>query len=71
MTAGRFARAVADLPEGDYEIALHSGDEDDVTRTRYLWGYDWRGEAEALESGAVAAALAARGIATVSFAALN
>ena len=71
MTTARFARAVANLPEGDYEIALHSGDEDDVTRTRYLWGYDWRGEAEALESGAVAAALAARGIATVSFAALT
>ncbi len=71
MTAARFARAIANLPEGDYEVALHSGDEDDVTRARYLWGYDWRGEAEALESGAVAAALAARGIAAVSFAALT
>lgn len=70
MTAARFERAVADLPEGDYEVALHSGDEDDVTRARYHWGYDWRGEAEALESGAVAAALAARGIATVGFGAL-
>jgi len=70
MTAARFANAVANLPEGDYEVALHSGDEDDVTRARYLWGYDWRGEAEALESGAVAAALAARGIAAVSFGAL-
>jgi len=70
MTAVRFARAVANLPEGDYEVALHAGDEDDVTRARYLWGYDWRGEAEALESGAVAATLAARGIATVGFAAL-
>ena len=71
MTATRFARAVANLPEGDYEVALHSGDEDDVTRARYLWGYDWRGEAEALESGAVAAALAARGIGTVGFGALT
>ncbi len=71
MTAARFARAIANLPEGDYEVALHSGDEDDVTRARYLWGYDWRGEAEALESGAVAAALAARGITAVSFAALT
>ncbi|HEX7528472.1 MAG TPA: ChbG/HpnK family deacetylase [Thermoanaerobaculia bacterium] len=71
MTASRFQRAVADLPEGDYEVALHSGDEDDVTRARYRWGYDWRGEAEALESGAVAAVLAARGIAAVSFAALT
>ena len=70
MTAARFANAVANLPEGDYEVALHSGDEDDVTRARYLWGYDWRGEAEALESGAVAAALAARGIAAISFGAL-
>ena len=35
------------------------------------WGYDWRGEAGALESGAVAAALAARGIATVGFGALT
>ena len=70
MTATRFAHAVANLPEGDYEIALHAGDEDDVTRARYLWGYDWREEAEALESGAVAAILAERGIATVSFAAL-
>ena len=70
MTAARFARAIVNLPEGDYEVALHSGDEDDVTRARYLWGYDWRGEAEALESGAVAAALAARGIAAVGFGAL-
>lgn len=70
MTAARFARAVADLPEGDYEIALHSGDEDDVTRARYHWGYAWREESEALESGAIAAALAARGIAAVSFSAL-
>ena len=71
MTAARFARAIANLPEGDYEVALHSGDEDDVTRARYLWGYDWRGEAEALESGAVAAALAARGMPTVAFGALT
>jgi predicted glycoside hydrolase/deacetylase ChbG (UPF0249 family) len=71
MTAARFERAIANLPEGDYEVALHAGDEDDVTRARYLWGYDWRGEAEALESGAVSEALAARGIATVSFAALT
>lgn len=71
MTAARFARAVANLPEGDYEAALHTGDEDDVTRARYSWGYDWRGEAEALESGAVSEALTARGIATVSFSALT
>ncbi|MEO8585747.1 MAG: ChbG/HpnK family deacetylase [Acidobacteriota bacterium] len=71
MTAARFACAVANLPEGDYEVALHTGDEDDVTRERYHWGYDWRGEAEALESGAVAAALAERGFATVSFLALS
>jgi predicted glycoside hydrolase/deacetylase ChbG (UPF0249 family) len=71
MTAARFQRAVADLPEGDYEVALHPGDEDEVTRARYLWGYDWRGEAEALEAGAVSAALAARGIAAVGFAALT
>ena len=72
MTAARFARAVANLPEGDYEVALHAGDEDAVTRARYSsWGYEWRGEAEALESGAVSAALAARGIATVGFAALS
>jgi predicted glycoside hydrolase/deacetylase ChbG (UPF0249 family) len=71
MTAARFANAVANLPEGDYEVALHPGDEDDVTRARYVWGYDWRGEAEALESGAVAAALAARGIPTVGFGALT
>ena len=70
MTAARFQRAVGDLPEGDYEVALHSGDEDDVTRTRYRWGYAWREESEALESGAIAAALAARGIAAVSFGAL-
>jgi predicted glycoside hydrolase/deacetylase ChbG (UPF0249 family) len=71
MTAERFERAVASLPEGDYEVALHAGDEDDVTRVRYLWGYEWRREAEALESGAVSAALAARGITTVGFAALT
>ena len=70
MTAARLERAVAGLPKGDYEIALHAGDEDDVTRARYRWGYDWRDEAEALESGAVAAALASRGIATVGFSAL-
>jgi predicted glycoside hydrolase/deacetylase ChbG (UPF0249 family) len=70
MAAGRFERAVAKLPEGDYEIALHSGDEDDVTRTRYHWGYAWREESEALESGAIAEALTARGIAAVSFSAL-
>jgi len=70
MTAARFRRAVADLPEGDYEVALHAGDEDDVTRARYRWGYAWREESEALESGAMAAALAERGIAPVSFGAL-
>ncbi len=70
MTAARFRRAVADLPEGDYEVALHSGDEDDVTRARYHWGYAWREEAEALESGAIAAALSERGIAAVGFRAL-
>ena len=42
MTAARFPRAVADLPEGDYEVALHSGEEDDVTRARYHNG-DTRG----------------------------
>ncbi len=68
MNAARFRRAVADLPEGDYEVALHSGEEDDVTRARYhQWGYAWDDESEALESGAIAAALAARGIAAVSF----
>lgn len=71
MTASRLASAIANLTEGDYEVALHPGDEDDVTRARYLWGYDWRGEADALETGAVATALAARGIAAVSFAALR
>jgi len=71
MSAARFERAVANLPEGDYEVALHTGDEDDVTRARYHWGYDWREEAAALESGAVAAALAARGIETVGFGALS
>ncbi|MDL2716201.1 MAG: ChbG/HpnK family deacetylase [Acidobacteriota bacterium] len=71
MTAMRFARAIANLPEGDYEVALHTGDEDDITRARYHWGYDWREEAAALESGAVAAALAARGIVTVGFGALS
>ena len=70
MTAARFRRAVADLPEGDYETALHAGDEDDVTRARYRWGYAWREESEALESGAIAAALAERGIEAVSFGAL-
>ena len=70
MTAARFQRAVADLPEGDYEAVLHCGDEDDFTRARYRWGYAWREESEALESGAIAAALAARGIAPVSFSAL-
>ncbi|MCM3876200.1 MAG: ChbG/HpnK family deacetylase [Thermoanaerobaculia bacterium] len=71
MTAARFQSAVAELPEGDYEFALHAGDEDDVTRARYNWGYEWREESETLESGAVAAALAARGIATASFGALT
>ncbi len=71
MTGTRFQRAVAELPEGDYEVALHPGDEDDVTRARYGWGYAWCGEAEALESGAVAAVLAARGIAAVGFGALT
>ena len=70
MAAARFARAVANLPEGDYEVALHPGDEDDVTRARYRWGYAWCEESEALESGAIGAALAARGIAAVSFGAL-
>ena len=70
MTAARFRQAVADLPEGDYEIVLHSGDEDDVTRARYHWGYAWREESDALESGAIASALAERGIAAVSFGAL-
>jgi chitin disaccharide deacetylase len=70
MTTALFANAVANLPEDDYEVALHPGEEDDVTRARYVWGYDWRGESGALESGAVAAALAARGIATVGFGAL-
>jgi predicted glycoside hydrolase/deacetylase ChbG (UPF0249 family) len=70
MTAARLARAVADLPDGDYEVALHPGDEDDVTRARYLWGYDWGGEAGALESGAIAEVLAARGITAVGFDAL-
>ena len=71
MTASHLGDAVANLPEGDYEIALHPGDEDDVTRERYLWGYDWRGEADALESGSIASALASRGIAAVTFAALS
>jgi predicted glycoside hydrolase/deacetylase ChbG (UPF0249 family) len=71
MTAARFERAVANLPEGDYEVALHTGEEDDVTRARYHWGYAWREEAEALESGAVAAVLAACGIETVRFGALS
>ncbi len=71
MNAARFARTVASLPDGDYEIALHAGDEDDVTRERYHWGYDWRAEADALESGAVAEALRARAITSVGFAALR
>ena len=68
MTAARLGRVLENLPDGDYEAVLHPGDEDEATRERYAWRYAWREEAEALESAP--AALAARGIAVVDFAAL-
>jgi predicted glycoside hydrolase/deacetylase ChbG (UPF0249 family) len=67
MTRERLERILAALPQGDYEAVLHAGEEDDVTRARYDWGYSWREESEALESETVGAALAARGITLVSF----
>jgi predicted glycoside hydrolase/deacetylase ChbG (UPF0249 family) len=68
MTKERLDRVLGSLPDGDYEVVLHPGEEDEATRERYAWGYAWREEADALE--AAAEGLAARGIAVVDFAAL-
>lgn len=68
MTAGRLGRLLDRLGEGDYEVVLHPGEEDDVTRAHYRWEYDWTAEADVLETSA--ALLAARGATTVDFAAL-
>lgn len=68
MTAPRLHRLLDRLGEGDFEVVLHPGEDDDVTRTHYRWGYAFREEAEALEASA--ALLAARGARVLSFAAL-
>ncbi len=68
MTASRLARVLDGLPDGDYELVVHPGDDDDSQRARYAWGYAWREEADALES--TVAGLASRGIVPVTFAAL-
>jgi predicted glycoside hydrolase/deacetylase ChbG (UPF0249 family) len=66
MTADCLGRVLAGLADGDYEIVLHPGEEDETTRARYAWGYAWREEADAVES----AALASRGVTVVDFAEL-
>ena len=70
MTGRRLARLLAALGEGDYEVVLHPGEEDDLTRAHYRWGYAWREEADALASGSTAAAVRAAAATAVSFAAL-
>ena len=71
MSSERLARLLGGLSGGDYEVVLHPGEEDDVTRTTYRWGFRWSEEADALSSPAVAAAARAAGIAIVGFAALS
>ena len=69
MTAARWQALLGSLPDGDSEVVIHPGEEDDATRTRYRhWGFEWQEEAEALESGAVREALAGRGVVACSFA---
>jgi predicted glycoside hydrolase/deacetylase ChbG (UPF0249 family) len=68
MTVERLGRLLDRLGEGDFEVVLHPGDEDDVTRAHYGWGYAWRDEADALESSVEI--LAAHGTRAVDFAAL-
>ena len=68
MTAARWQSLLGSLPDDDCEIVLHPGEEDDVTRIRYQWGFEWRAEAEALESGLIHEALSRRGIVACSFA---
>lgn len=68
MTQRRLTRLLGALGPGDYEIVLHPGEEDDVTRAHYRWGYEWREETDALGSQATAAALRAAGATIVSFA---
>ena len=70
MTGRRLTRLLGALGPGDYEVVLHPGEEDDVTRAHYRWGYEWREEADTLESQAAAAASHGAGATIVSFAAL-
>lgn len=68
LTAERLGRLLDRLGEGDFELVVHPGDEDEITRAHYAWGYAWREEADALESSVDL--LAARGAKAVDFATL-
>ncbi len=71
MTERRLSDLIADLGPGDYEVVLHPGEEDDLTRAHYRWGYSWSEEAAALSSEATTAAVHRAGADIVSFAALR
>ena len=71
MTLGRWRTLLSALPrEGTFAAVLHPGAEDAAARARYPWGYAWEEESAALESGAVAALLSARGVEALPFSAL-
>ena len=67
LDAARLERLLAGLPDGTSELICHPGlDGADIAR-RYAWGFRWDEETRALTQPGLREALAARGVALVSY----
>lgn len=72
LTAGYLLERIPLLPAGVTELICHPGQGDPETQERYqAWGYQWKGELEALTDRGVLAALELAGVQLASFASVT
>lgn len=55
------------LPEGDSEIMVHPGEDDEALAAEYSWGYRWGGELQALCAESVLSEIRRRNIRLISY----
>jgi predicted glycoside hydrolase/deacetylase ChbG (UPF0249 family) len=67
LDAPRLARLLAELPAGTSELICHPGLDGAAIARFYPWGFRWDEEARALTEPGLRDALAARGVALVSY----
>lgn len=72
LTVQKLIRILAKLPDGTSELMCHPGDGDGESTTKYgHWGFNWRGEQEALLAETVKQSIEEKGIGLTSYAELS